>query len=208
MTQPPITLLMADDHPIFRHGIEAILSLEDDMTLLGSANSGEQAVAMYRELRPDVVLMDLQMPGMGGLRAIREITQEFANAKVIVLTTYQGDVQISNALKAGAASYLIKSTLRCDLIYAIRQVHEGGRPIPVDVAKVIQEHTGDDALSAREIEVLGHVALGFSNKRIANQMGISAETVKSHMKSILAKVKARDRAEAVVTALRRGIIEE
>ncbi|QWT21335.1 response regulator transcription factor [Bacillus sp. NP157] len=207
-TSQRIRILIADDHPIFRAGIEAILSVQDDMELVGAAGSGEEAVAMFRALRPDLVLMDLQMPGMGGLNAIRALRREFPEAKVVVLTTYQGDMQICNALKAGAASYLIKSTLRNDLIYAIQQVHAGGRPIPVDVAKVLEHHDGEESLSPREIEVLGHVALGFSNKRIANQMGISIETVKTHMKNILLKVKAKDRAEAVVTALKRGILED
>jgi two-component system, NarL family, response regulator len=203
----PIRVMVVDDHPLFREGIAAVLGAQDDMELVAEAISGEEAIASFRKLRPDVTLMDLQMPGMAGFDAIRTIVGEFPQARIVVLTTYRGDVQATRALKAGAAGYLLKSTLRKELIHTIRQVHEGHRHIPGDIARTIAEHVGDDALSMRELQVLGHVAGGFSNKRIATHMGISVETVKTHMKSILAKINARDRTEAVVIAMRRGIID-
>jgi DNA-binding NarL/FixJ family response regulator len=202
-----IRILMADDHPIFREGVAAVLASQADMDLVAEAINGDEAIALFRQHRPDIVLMDLQMPGMGGFDAIHAIRREFPAARIIVLTTYQGDVQATRALHAGAVGYLLKSTLRKELLHTIRQVHGGHRHIPTDVARVIAEHVTDDSLSMRELQVLGHVAGGFSNKRIATHMGISTETVKTHMKSILAKVKARDRTEAVVIALRRGILD-
>jgi DNA-binding NarL/FixJ family response regulator len=202
-----IRILMADDHPVFRDGVAAILTSQPGMNLIAEATNGEEAIALFRQHRPDIVLMDLQMPSMGGFEAINGILSEFPDARIIVLTTYEGDVQATRALRAGAAGYLLKSTLRKELIYTIRQVHAGQRHIPTDVARVIAEHMTDNALSMRELQVLGHLAGGFSNKRIATRMGISTETVKTHMKSILSKVNARDRTEAVVIAMRRGIID-
>jgi DNA-binding NarL/FixJ family response regulator len=202
-----IRILIADDHPLFREGVAAVLALQNDMELVAEAVDGEEAISLFREHRPDVTLMDLQMPDMGGLDAIHAILGEFPQARIIVLTTYQGDVQAARALRAGAVGYLVKSTLRKELLFTIRHVHEGRRHIPNEVARLIAEHVADDSLSMREIQVLGHVAGGFSNKRIATHMGISVETVKSHMKNILAKVNARDRTEAVVIAMRRGIID-
>jgi DNA-binding NarL/FixJ family response regulator len=202
-----IRILTADDHPLFREGVTGFLSLQPDMEVIGEAESGEQAVAMYREHQPDIVLMDLQMPGMGGIAAIRAIVKDFPEARIIVLTTYEGDVQATRALRAGAAGYLIKSTLRKDVVTTVRQVHEGRKCVCGVTNRAIRAHMADESLSSREVEVLVHVASGFSNKSIANHMGLSIETVKTHMKSILAKVNAKDRTEAVVTALRRGIID-
>jgi DNA-binding NarL/FixJ family response regulator len=202
-----IRILMADDHPLFREGVAAVLALQGDMELVAEAINGEEAISLFRQHQPDITLMDLQMPDMGGLDAIHAILGEFPQARIIVLTTYQGDVQAARALRAGAVGYLVKSTLRKELLFTIRQVNEGRRHVPSDVARLIAEHVADDALSMREIQVLGHVAGGFSNKRIATHMGISVETVKTHMKSILAKVNAKDRTEAVVIAMRRGIID-
>lgn len=203
-----IRIMVADDHPIFREGIRAILSLQEDMELVAEAEDGNQAVELFEQFKPDVVLMDIQMPGRCGISAMRSLLATGTTAKFIVLTTYQGDVQITNALKAGAASYLVKSTLRSDLAHAIRQVHSGEHHIPQEIAQLIQAHATDEVLTAREVQVLGQVAAGLSNKRIAKHMGISGETVKTHMKSVLGKIKAKDRTEAVVTALRRGILEE
>jgi DNA-binding NarL/FixJ family response regulator len=177
------------------------------MQLIGEAMDGEQALALYRQMQPDITLMDLQMPGMGGVEAIRAITGEFPQARIIVLTTYRGDVQALRALKAGAMGYLLKSMLRKDLLDTIRHVHSGRRSIPPEIASEIATHVADDALSAREVEVLGEVAGGRSNKMIAAHMGISEETVKTHMKSILAKLGANDRTHAVTIALKRGILD-
>jgi DNA-binding NarL/FixJ family response regulator len=203
-----IRILVADDHAIFREGVAAILSAQPDMQLVAQAADGEEAIAAYRVNRPDLVLMDLQMPGTTGLAAIRAIRDEDPQARIVVLTTYVGDIQITNALRAGATSYLIKSTLRNELVATIRAVFAGNSQLPPEVAAVIRQHLTDESLSAREIEVLSLVAIGFSNKRIAINMDISVETVKTHMKSILSKMKAKDRAEAVTMALRRGILEE
>ncbi|HUB90219.1 MAG TPA: response regulator transcription factor [Dyella sp.] len=204
---PSIRVMVVDDHPLFREGVAAVLEAQDDMALVAEAVNGEEAIVCFRKHRPDVTLMDLQMAGMGGFDAIRSIIGEFPQARIVVLTTYRGDMQATRALKAGAAGYLLKSTLRKELLQTIRQVHEGHRHIPSDVARAIAEHVGDDVLSMRELQVLSQVASGFSNKRIAVHMGISVETVKTHMKSILAKINARDRTEAVVIAMRRGIID-
>jgi DNA-binding NarL/FixJ family response regulator len=202
-----IRIMMVDDHPLFREGVAAVIAAQRDMELVAEIIDGETAIAQHRVYQPDVTLMDLQLPGMNGIDAIRNILAECPRARIIVLTTYQGDMQAMRALRAGAVGYLLKSTLRTELLFTIRQVHDGHRHVPSDVARVMAEHLADELLSMRELQVLGHVAGGYSNKRIATHMGISVETVKTHMKSILAKVKARDRTEAVVIAMRRGIID-
>lgn len=202
-----IKVLAVDDHPLLREGIAAVLQEEDDIVLAAEANSGEDATAKFRIHRPDVTLMDLQMPGMNGIDAIIEIRREFPNARFIVLTTYQGDVQALRALKAGAAGYLLKSMLRKDLVSTIRTVHAGRRYIPPEIAAELADHVTDDALTDREVEILRRVAMGNSNKIIAARLNVSEATVKGHIKSILSKLAANDRTHAVMIAMRRGFID-
>jgi len=202
----PIRVLTVDDHALLREGVVATLEHQPDMTVVGEATNGAEAVERYRELRPDVTLMDLQLPEMNGIDAIRAIRGEFPAARIIVLTTYEGDVMALRALKAGAAGYLLKGMLRRDLLDTIRAVHAGKRRIPPEIAQEIAEHQADELLSAREIDVLQLVAVGRSNKIIADELSISEETVKTHMKSILSKLSASDRTHAVTIAVKRGIL--
>ena len=203
----PIGILAVDDHPLLREGLASAIAGAPDMKLLGEAASGREAVERFRQLRPDVTLMDLRMEEMGGLQAITAIRTEFPGARIIVLTTYEGDAQALSALKAGAAGYLLKSALRKDLLDTIRAVHAGQRRIPPAIAAEIAEHLADDALSEREIEILRRVAAGKSNKLIAFELQISENTVKAHMRSILPKLAASDRTHAVTIALKRGILD-
>jgi len=203
----PIRILTVDDHPLLREGIAAVVEGQSDMELVGEAANGLEALQVFRDCRPDVTLMDLQMPEMGGVDAIGAIHREFPDARIVVLTTYQGDAQALRAFKAGASGYLLKSMLRRELVDTIRSVHAGRRRIPPEIAAGIAEHASDDALTSREIEVLRQVADGNGNKRIAHLLRISEETVKAHMKNILAKLAANDRTHAVTIAVRRGIIE-
>jgi len=202
-----IRILTVDDHQLLREGIGAVLDGQADMTLVGQAGNGLEAIESYRRLRPDVTLMDLRMPDMSGIEAISAIRTEFPNARIIVLTTYAGDVQAAAALRAGAAGYLLKSLVRKELIETIRAVHSGKRRVPAEIATEIAEHVADDALTVREIEVLRRVAAGKSNKLIAAELEISEGTVKTHMKSILPKLDASDRTHAVTIALKRGILD-
>lgn len=202
----PIRIMTVDDHPALRDGIAAIVELQSDMVMVGEASDGAMAVAAYANLRPDVTLMDLQMPGMSGIEAIAAIRREARGARIIVLTTYEGDVQAAQALRAGASAYLLKSTLRKELLDTIRAVHAGRRHVPAGIAQEIALHAADDPLSEREIRVLELVATGSANKEIAWQLSISEDTVKAHMKSIFAKLDVGDRTQAVTTALRRGIM--
>jgi two-component system, NarL family, response regulator len=202
-----IRVLLVDDHPLMREGIAAALGNHEDIVLVGAGADGAEAQALFRELRPDVVLMDLQMPGMSGIEATSIIRAEFPDARIVVLTAYRGDVQITRALKAGALAYLLKSTLRTDLVDTIRAVHAGRRRLSTEIAAEVAEHWMDDALSDRERDVLTSVAAGNSNKIVAERLGISEETVKSHMRSILSKLSANDRTHAVTIALKRGIID-
>ena len=202
-----IRILTVDDHPVLREGIAAILASESDMVLVAEAGNGHEAIEQFRTHRPDVTLMDLQMPLMGGGEAIVAIRKEFPDARIIVLTTYSGDVQADRAFKAGAYGYLLKSMLRKELIETIRTVHGGRKRIPPEIAVEMAEHHADDALTEREIDVLRQVASGNANKIIADKLEISEETVKSHMRKILSKLGANDRTHAVAIALKRGIIE-
>jgi len=203
----PIRILTVDDHPVLREGIAAILASEADMVLAAEAGNGCEALEQFRTHRPDITLMDLQMPLMGGGEAILAIRREFPDARIIVLTTYRGDAQADRAFKAGAYGYLLKSMLRKELVETIRTVHGGRKRIPPEIAVELAEHHADDALTGREIEVLRQVSCGNANKIIADKLEISEETVKAHMRKILSKLGANDRTHAVAIALKRGIIE-
>lgn len=201
-----IRVLTVDDHPILREGIAAVLETQPDMVLAGEASNGREALEQYRRLLPDVTLMDVQMPEVDGIRAIRDIRREFPGARIVVLTTYDGDVQALRALQAGASGYLLKNMLRKELLDTIRAVHAGIRRIPPGVALAIAEHHADDLLTDRETQVLERVAAGCSNKIVADELGISEETVKTHMRSLMGKLGANDRTHAVTIARRRGIL--
>ena len=203
----PIRIMTVDDHPMLREGIAAVLSNEADMVLVGEASNGREGVEQFRALRPDVTLMDLQMPVMNGTEAIIAIRKEFPDARIIVLTTYSGDVQAVRAFEAGAVGYLLKNMVRKELVETIRTVHSGKKRVPAEIAVEIAEHHSDDALTEREIEVLQQVAAGNANKMVAHKLELSEETVKAHMKNILSKLGANDRTHAVTIALKRGIIE-
>jgi len=203
----PIRILTVDDHPLLREGIAALVATQSDMKVVGEASNGIEALEMFRKHRPDITLMDLVMPGMKGVDAIIAIRTEFPEARIIVLTTYTGDVQVLRALKAGARGYLLKGLMRKELLETVRAVHAGQKCIPPEVAAQLAEHAGDEALSAREIEVLRLIAGGNANKQIADQLSITEETVKGHVKNILAKLSANDRTHAVTIGLKRGIIE-
>jgi DNA-binding NarL/FixJ family response regulator len=202
-----IRILTVDDHPLLREGIAALVNAECDMKLVAEANNGQEAIERFRLHRPDVTLMDLQMPGFNGIEAIINIQREFPNARVIVLTTYTGDVQMLRALKAGARAYLLKGHVHRELLETIRAVHAGKKRIPPEVAAELADHAAEDELTPREIEVLRLIASGNANKLIANQLSISEETVKSHVTNILSKLGANDRTHAVTIGLRRGIID-
>ena len=202
-----IRVLSVDDHALLREGIAGLVGCESDMELVAEAANGREAVEAFRKHRPDVTLMDLQMPEMNGLDAIGAIRAEFPDARIVVLTTYAGDVQIVRALKAGARGYLLKGLLRKELLETIRAVHAGQKRLPPEVAGEIAQHATDDALTSREIEILKRIAHGNGNKEIAAQLSLTEETIKSHVKNILAKLGAHDRTHAVTIGIKRGIIE-
>lgn len=206
-TLTPIRILAVDDHPVLREGIAALIARQPDMSLVGEAANAQEAIRQYRSVRPDVTLMDIQMPEGSGINAIVNIRSEFPAAKIIVLTTYSGDVLANRALKAGACGYLLKGAVRKELIETIRQVYSGARRIDPDVAIALASHLNDGGLSVREAEVLTLVASGKSNKVIAGNLGLSEETIKGYLKNILVKLGASDRTHAVTLAQRRGIIE-
>jgi DNA-binding NarL/FixJ family response regulator len=201
-----IGVLVVDDHPLLRAGLLDTIVDQLDMRVVGEAANGEEAVQQFNACRPDVTIMDIAMPGMDGVQALRAIRAVHPNAKVIMLTTFIGDVQIRRAIDAGAAGFLLKSSVRKDLLDTIRDVHAGKRCIAPEVAQALTQHLGESSLTEREIAVLRCVAVGNANKRVAQQLEIAEETVKAHMRTILAKLDARDRTHAVTIALKRGII--
>jgi DNA-binding NarL/FixJ family response regulator len=212
MSTTPVTgnrirILIVDDHPLILEGIASVLQRQPDMELVGEASDGYQAIEAFAKFRPDVSLIDLQMPGMNGVDTIIAILEKWPGARCVVLTTYAGDVQATRALKAGAKGYLLKSMLRKDLVDTIRTVHSGKSRIPAEIATELASHLSSDALSAREIEVLRMVGEGCSNKIVADHLKISEDTVKGHMRSILSKLNANDRTHAVMIAVKRGFIE-
>lgn len=202
-----IRILTVDDHPLLRKGIAALVSSEPDLKLAAEASNGKQALDAFRFHRPDVTLMDLQMPGVDGLEAIEAIRREFPEARIIVLTTYSGDVQVLRALKAGATGYILKGQVHKELLDTIRAVHAGHKRIPAEIAAQLAEHAADDTLTEREIEVLRLIGSGNSNKLIADRLSIGEATVKSHVTNILSKLGANDRTHAVTIGLKRGIIK-
>jgi len=202
-----ISVLAVDDHPLLRQGVASILESADDIELIGQAQSGEEALEAYRALMPDVTLMDIQMPGIGGLEALHSIRNEFPNALVIMLTVYRDESQIRKAIKTGAAGYLLKSMVQKELRDAIRVVNGGGKYIPAQIAVGLATSDSEDVLSDSEVAVLRLVANGFSNRSVATALEVPEETVKSRMKSILTKLAANDRTHAVTIAVKRGIID-
>jgi DNA-binding NarL/FixJ family response regulator len=202
-----IRVMTVDDHPIFRDGVGAMIATTEDMKLVAEATTGKEAVELFAIHRPDITLMDLRLPDISGLDAIEQIRQRYPNARVIVLTTYKGDVQALKAIKAGAYGYLLKSMVRMYMLDTIRAVHAGQKRIPPEIASEMAEHAADDALTQREVQVLKEVSTGNANKIIADKLSISEDTVKAHMKSILSKLGANDRTHAVTIALRRGFLD-
>ena len=202
-----IRVLTVDDHALIRDGVAALIADQKDMRLIGEASNGREAIEQFRSHRPDITLMDLQMPEMNGIDALIAIRSEFPEARIIVLTTYAGDALCKRAMKAGAQAYILKGNVRKDLLDTIRSVRAGKKILHAEVAAELATHAADDALSEREIEVLSLIAAGNSNKLVADQLAISEDTVKGHVKSILSKLGVNDRTHAVTAALKRGIIE-
>jgi DNA-binding NarL/FixJ family response regulator len=202
-----IRILAVDDHPLVREGIAGLVAVQSDMTLVGEASNGRDAIQQFRAHRPDVTLMDLQMPEMSGVDAIIAIRNEFPEARIIVLTTYTGDVQILRSLKAGARAYLLKNLLHKELLETIRAVHTGKKTLSAEASFQLAEHATDDALTPGEISVLRLIAAGNANKQIADQLSVTEETVKGRVKNILSKLGANDRTHAAMIGMKRGIIE-
>ena len=202
-----IRVLCVDDHPLLREGIAALIGNQSDMKMVAEGSNGREALDLFRKHRPDITLMDLQMPEMGGIDAISAIRGEFPEARIIVLTTHAGDFQVTRALKAGARAYLLKGMLRLELLETIRAVNAGQKRLSAEIAAEIAEHIADDRLTPREIDVLRLVAAGNANKEIGARLSITEESVKSHIRNILSKLRANDRTHAVTIGLKRGIID-
>ena len=206
MSDPAIRILCVDDHPLMREGITAVIQNEPDMLVVGEASNGQEALQEFRKHHPDITLMDLRLPDMSGIDALIAIRAEYVAARVIMLTTFEGDAEIQRALQAGAKGYMLKSMPRKRLVEMIRKVHTGAKSIPPEIAAHLAEHLGDELLTRREVDVLQKMAGGNRNRDIAEQLFISEETVKGHVKHIMEKLSASDRTEAVAIAVRRGII--
>jgi DNA-binding NarL/FixJ family response regulator len=206
MNSQPIRILVVDDHPLLRDGIATLLDGQDDMELVAEASNGREGIEQYRTHAPDITLMDLQMPDKNGIEAIAAIRHASPDARIIVLTTYSGDVQVTRALEAGARAYLLKNLLHKELLETIRAVHAGRKTMTPSLAAELAEHAGDDSLTPREIDVLRLIAAGHANKEIAAQLSLSEETVKSRVKNILSKLRANDRTHAAMIGLKRGFI--
>jgi DNA-binding NarL/FixJ family response regulator len=207
MSEPArIRVFCVDDHPLLRKGIAAIINDEPDMQLILEASNAEEAVQQFRKHRPDVTLMDLRLPDRSGIEAMRAIQAEFPEARIIMLTTFEGDAEVQNALEAGARGYLLKNMPPKELVESIRQVHAGKKRIPPQMAAQLAEHLSDEALTVREVEVLWHIAEGRRNREIGERLFVSEKTVKAHVKHIMEKLCANDRTQAVAIAVRRGII--
>ena len=202
-----IRIFSVDDHPLLREGIAAIINSQDDMVIVAQASTGHEAIRLFREYRPDVTLMDLRMPDISGIDALSAILGEFPDARIVMLTTFEGDVEIQRSLAAGARGYVLKNMPPKELVEVVRQVHAGKKRIPQEIAAQLAEHIADEPLTGREVDVLQHVASGNRNREIAERLMISEETVKVHVKHIMEKLGANDRTAAVTIAVRRGIIQ-